>query len=76
MTTPDVRNEQIAGYIVASRAAWWIGGAGNGQAAHPDELPRAERSRPSCVLRERLPARRKLIALPDGMYEEPPVRAG
>jgi hypothetical protein len=36
MTTPEVRNEQIVGYIVASRAASWIGGAGNdGQAAHP-----------------------------------------
>jgi hypothetical protein len=34
--TPEVRTEQIVGYIVASRAASWTGGAGNdSQAAHP-----------------------------------------
>jgi len=81
MMTPEVRNELIVGYIVASRVASWIGGAGNdvGTTAKqriPDELRRAERSLPSCVLRDGLPARRKLIALPYGMYEEPPVRAG
>jgi hypothetical protein len=76
MTTPEVPNEQTAGYIVASRAASRIGGAGNdGQHRIPDELRRAERSRPSCILRDRLPAGRKLIALPFGMYEDPPARA-
>jgi hypothetical protein len=34
MTTTEVWNEQIVGYIVASRTASWIGAAGNdGQAA-------------------------------------------
>jgi hypothetical protein len=72
-----VWDEQIVGYIVASRAASWIGGTGTtARQRIPGELRRVERSRPSCVLREGLPAGRKLIALPDEMYEEPPVRAG
>jgi hypothetical protein len=51
MLAPGVRNEQIVGYIVASKAASWIGGTGNdGKQRIPDELRRAERSGPSCVL--------------------------
>jgi hypothetical protein len=70
MTTPDVQNEQIAGYIVASRTASWIGGAGNnGQAAHPRRASSHRTVTTVVRYQDGLPAGRKLIALPYGMYE-------
>jgi hypothetical protein len=77
MTTTEVWNEQIVGYIVASRTASWIGAAGNdGQAA---QLRRASSRRTvTTVVRSQgwTTGGTKLIALPYGTYEGPPVRAG
>ena len=77
MTTPEVWDEHVAGYIMASRAASWIGGAGNdGQAAHPRRA--SSRRTATTVVRSQggTSGGRKLIAPPYGMYEGPPVRAG
>jgi len=67
MTPPEAWYEQIVGYIVASRTASWTVAPGRtAKQRIPDEFRRAERSRPSCVLRDGQPAGRKLIAPPYG----------
>jgi len=67
MTPPEAWYEQIVGYIVASRTASWTVAPGRtAKQRIPDEFRRAERSRPSCVLRDGQPAGRKLIGPPYG----------